>query len=978
MNKIKNLDDLKAYKVLDKVFVNEINSDVITLEHTKTKARILVLPNEDNNKVFTIGFRTPSLDSTGAAHIVEHTVLCGSRKYPVKDPFIELVKGSLNTFLNAITFPDKTIYPVASCNDKDFQNLMDVYLDAVFFPNIYKEEKFFLQEGWHYELKDEKSPLTYSGVVYNEMKGVYSSGDGVLDSVLNKALYEGHSYGEDSGGEPKVIPSLTYEKFLDFHRKYYHPTNSFIYLYGDMDMYEKLEYIDREYLSLFEYLEIDSAIKDIKIWKETRNFEYEYSISEGESEENASYLSWSVLTDCAFDPIKNKAMKILEYILTGKTGAYIKEALIAAGIGEDISGDFDDSIKFPSFNVTAKNANVEQKAEFMTVIKGTLRKLANNGLNKEELLAAINVSEFREREADFGGYPRGLIYVMNIFHSWLYDEEPCMNIRFENVYKELREKIDTNYFEELINEYLLDNTHEAVITLKPVMGLAAKEDDKLKNLLEKKKNSLSDEEKAEFIKATVELEEFQDEKSTKEDLEKIPLLKREDIDRKANLPFWTEKKIKDVKTIHVDTFTSGISYIKLSFDVSTLTKEELPYLNFLKLVLKRVDTKNYTYSSLSILSNLYLGGIAFSLDCYSNSNDSSKTKYTFSTNIKVLYENTKKAFEIIKEILYFSKFEDKKRIKEIVGEAKATMKDSLLSAGHINALTRAASFAAKESYFRELTSGISFYKFLEKLYLDFENEVESLLFKLNDISKKIFTADNLILSVTSDENGFKLFEKSATDFVADMPETAIRGNGFVFEKVNGINEAFTSSSLINYVARYGDFKEHGFKYTGVLRILKNLLSYDYLWNLIRVKGNAYGCAAIFAKSGGSGFTSYRDPNISETYKAYENIPEYVKNFDADEREMTKSIIGAISELDTPLTPSMKGSRGFLAYMSEISNEEIQKERDEILDATSEDIRNLYSLVSSIFSDIYKVVIGNDKKIQEDVENDTKVESLYNE
>ena len=336
MNKIKNLDDLKAYKVLDKVFVNEINSDVITLEHTKTKARILVLPNEDNNKVFTIGFRTPSLDSTGAAHIVEHTVLCGSRKYPVKDPFIELVKGSLNTFLNAITFPDKTIYPVASCNDKDFQNLMDVYLDAVFFPNIYKEEKFFLQEGWHYELKDEKSPLTYSGVVYNEMKGVYSSGDGVLDSVLNKALYEGHSYGEDSGGEPKVIPSLTYEKFLDFHRKYYHPTNSFIYLYGDMDMANKLDRIDREYLSKFEYKFVDSKIEEVKPLEKMKERNFEYPITESQNEENATYLSWNTLVGGELDPTVYMGFQILEYVLIDAPGAPLMQALIDAGIGEDV------------------------------------------------------------------------------------------------------------------------------------------------------------------------------------------------------------------------------------------------------------------------------------------------------------------------------------------------------------------------------------------------------------------------------------------------------------------------------------------------------------------------------------------------------------------------------------------------------------------------------------------------------------------
>ena len=477
---LNKLEKLSTYQIESITNIEEINSVAVSMLHKKTKAKIFLLLNDDDNKVFTIGFRTPSINSTGVAHILEHSVLCGSRKFPSKDPFVELVKGSLNTFLNAMTYPDKTVYPVASVNDKDFQNLCDVYMDAVLYPNVYKEDKIFKQEGWHYELEEESAELTINGIVYNEMKGVFSSVDGMLDRLVTKSLFEGHSYGEESGGDPDFIPELSYKEFINYHASYYHPSNSYIYLYGNMDMTEKLEWLDREYLSNFEYKEIDSRIKDIIPWKENKELQFEYPISDEESEEDASYISLNTVVGGELDPIVHTAFQILDYALLQVPGAILKEALIDAGIGKEILGGYSPGIKEPFFSVIAKQTDIEKLAEFKMVVKGTLRKILSTGLDKEVLKAAINVSEFRAREADFGSYPKGLMYGLQAYDSWLYDADPTMHLRFQYIFDTLKLRLEEDFFEDLIRDHLLDNAYEAYISLVPKKGLAAQKEAKLK------------------------------------------------------------------------------------------------------------------------------------------------------------------------------------------------------------------------------------------------------------------------------------------------------------------------------------------------------------------------------------------------------------------------------------------------------------------------------------------------------------------
>lgn len=972
---LEGIKSLSAYTIKAEGHIPELDSYYVEAYHNKTRARLFLILNADDNKVFNIGFRTPCEDSTGVAHIIEHTVLCGSKKFPAKDPFVELVKGSLNTFLNAMTYMDKTIYPVASTNDKDFKNLMEVYLDAVLYPNIYKEDKIFKQEGWHYELEDKDSKLTINGIVYNEMKGAFSSADGVMERAISRSLFEGYSYGEESGGDPDFIPELTYEAFLNFHRKYYHPSNSFIYLYGDMDMKERLEYMDREYLSAFDYKKVDSALEEIVPWTEKKTAIYEYSISDTESEENASYLSLHTVVGGELEPVKFAAFQVLSYILLEMPGAYLREALIEAGIGEDITGGYDYGIKEPYFSIIAKGTNVDKKEEFEEIVRSTLQKLVDEGIDKESILATINVNEFRVKEADFGRYPKGLMYGLEAYHSWLYDADPTMHLRYEKIFAELKECAKTDYFETLIEECLLKNPYTVSLILKPVKGLTARKEQALAEKLAQIKAKMSMEEIEQVIRETKELKAYQKEASSKEDLEKIPMLKREDIKKQAGKVIWAKEELDGVDLIYSEVFTSGIAYLKFVFDISMLEREELPYLGLLREVLAYIDTEKHSYLRLANLLNLHTGGLGFHVESYADDEDITKAAHKISLNTKVLYEKLDFVLDIILEILLHSNLFDTKRLKDILLEVKSAQKQGLLAAGNITALTRALSGFSKASELKEYTSGIEYYRCLEELASG--DDMDALAQTLHEIASKIFDKKNLLIHITAEKKGYERCKELLPAFLKALPNTSDIGPQRDFEEQLR-DEAFMSSSQVNYIARVGNFKKHGFAYTGLLQVLKVLLSYGYLWNNIRVLGGAYGAAAVFSRNGNAGFVSYRDPNLAKTDVIYDGVADFVRNFKADEREMTKLIIGAISEMDTPLTPAGIGLKGFSSYMHGISDEDYQRERDEILGASAEDINALAPMMEAILSYGVKVAVGSSTKIEEEKEHFKKVENLYKE
>ncbi len=971
------LENLPAYTLVKEKEIKEMNSLGVVLSHKKTGARLFLMLNDDENKVFSIGFRTPPDTSTGVAHILEHSVLCGSEKFPVKDPFVELVKGSLNTFLNAMTYPDKTVYPVASCNEKDFQNLMNVYLDAVFYPNIYHEPKIFQQEGWHYELEDTKGPLTINGVVYNEMKGAFSSPESLLDRLITHELFPDTCYGFESGGDPAEIPNLTYEDFVGFHQSYYHPSNSFIYLYGNMDIVQNLEWLDKEYLGRFEKRTVDSAIQFQKPFAHPREKEAYYSITEDEEEENQAYFSVNTVVGTDLDPKLYVAFQILEYTLLDAPGAPLKQALLDAGIGDDIFGGYESGILQPYFSVVAKNAAKEQKAEFLAVVKGTLRKLADQGIDAKSLLAGLNYYEFRYREADYGSAPKGLMYGLWSMDSWLYDGDPMLHLEYQETFDFLKKAVGEGYFEGLIREYLLDNPFEAVITLLPQKNLTAKEDQKLAKKLEDYRASLSEEELLFLQKETKALKEYQETPSPQEDLLKIPMLKREDIDTEGEGLYGEEKEIDRIKVIHSNLFTSGIGYLTLLFTTDGIAQEDLPYVGLLKSVLGYVDTEHFSYNELA--SEIYLnsGGIDFSVTSYVNLKEPEKFVGAFAAKAKVLYPRIDFAFSIFKEIFTSSKLDDEKRLGEILAENKSRARMRLENASHSAAVARATSYFSPTSSYNDLTGGIGYFHFLEKICRDYENPKNRgpLMQKLKDVCSRLFTLDHMLVSYTADEEGFALLAGAMKKLTDALKNSDGKRYPFVFYAQNQ-NEGFKTSSQVNYVARCGNFRKGGFAYTGTLRILKMILNYDYLWLNLRVQGGAYGCMSGFGRSGEGYLVSYRDPNVKETNETYNHIPEYLKNFDVSERDMTKYIIGTISELDTPLTPSIKGARGLSAWISGVTREMLQKEREEILSADPEDIRRLAPLIQELLASNALCVIGNEEQVKAQAGMFGHVENLF--
>ncbi len=970
--------DLNAYEVLQTEDLSDLKSKGTLLKHKKSGARVLLMENDDENKVFTIGFRTPPSDSTGVPHIMEHSVLCGSKEFPVKDPFVELVKGSLNTFLNAMTYPDKTVYPVASCNDKDFQNLMHVYMDAVFYPNIYQNDKTFRQEGWSYKLDDPEGELTISGVVYNEMKGAFSSPEGVLDRVVLNSLFPDNAYSVESGGDPEVIPELTYEQFLDFHRKYYHPSNSYIYLYGDMDMEEKLRWLDEKYLSDFENEPVDSEIHLQKPFTEMKEVVQEYSIASEESEEDNTYLSYNKVIGTTLDEKLYLAFEILDYALLSAPGAPLKKALLDAGVGKDISGSYDNGVYQPIFSVISKNANVEQKEEFVRVIEDTLKDIVKNGINKKALRAGINYHEFRFREADFGNYPRGLMYGLQLFDSWLYDEtKPFIHMQAIPTFEFLKEQVETGYFEELIQKYLLANIHGSIVIIKPERGRTARMDKELADKLQAYKDSLSKEEIDALVKATKELEEYQEEESAPEDLAKIPVLGREDISREIAPIYNKELETSGVKLVHHGVETNGIGYTALLFDLSGIPEEKLPYISILQSVLGIINTKNYEYSELFNEINVHTGGIGTSLELYTDVTKVKEKEFrsTFEIKGKALYPKMDVLFSMMREILMESDLGDEKRLKEILAMLKSRLQMSFLSSGHTTAALRSLSYTSPMAKFKDDTDGIGYYEVVKELEENFEEKKAELIANLRQIAQQIFRKDNLIISYTSSADGLAPMEEAFAK-IADTLHTEEKEAATLCE-IHCVkrNEGFKTSSKVQYVARTGNFIDRGVEYTGALQILKVILSYDYLWQNVRVKGGAYGCMSSFNRIGEGYLVSYRDPNLEKTMEIYEGVVDYLKNFNVDDRDMNKFIIGTISNIDRPMNPAAKGSRSMNLYMNHVSAEMIREERDQILDAQQSDIRALADVLQALLDAHELCVIGSEEKIEEQKEMFLEIKTL---
>ncbi len=976
---IKSVEEVKipeSYVLEQSEYIKEMDSFALALRHKLSGARVLVLSNEDDNKVFSIGFRTPPKDATGVPHIIEHTVLCGSKHFPAKDPFVELVKGSLNTFLNATTYPDKTLYPVASCNQKDFENLMHVYMDAVFYPNIYEHEEIFKQEGWHYEITSPEEPVTYNGVVYNEMKGAFSSEEGVLERFIMNSLFPDNTYGQESGGDPACIPDLTYEEYLDFHRNYYHPVNSYIYLYGDMDIEERLNWMDANYLKDFPAIELDSSIPLQKPFDGMKSLTKEYAVSQNADCTEKTYYAYATAMDITMDQEACKAFELLSYVLIEMPGAPLKQALLDAGIGNDIDVDFCDILRQSYFALTTKNAKAGDRERFYQVIRETLEKLVKDGIDRKALEAAINGTEFKEREADFGAYPKGLLYGMKTMKTWLYDDDqPYTSLCYDRYYQFLREQLATDYYEQLIQKYLLDNPHAILVEMVPKVGLQAENEQKEKQRLADYKASLSETEIKQLIEDTMALKAYQEEPSPKEVLEMIPMLSREDIGKEVQ-PFYNEETaLQGVKTIHHNIHTNDIVYLRMLFAGKDL-EEYVPQMSFLSTLLGYMDTKKRSYMEFDTETNFYTGGIASDVNIFCMFDDKEDYQIQFEVRTKVLRSKVEEALKLMAEMMFETLFTDEKHLKEVVAETRSRLKVRLNSAGHQAAAGRASSYFSKSAWLSDASIGIEYYQYLVQLDEHFEEEKENLIKGCQLILKKLFSKKNMIISCTSNKEGLEAVDAAMKDFLqkleiyekeAESPEGLKDVLKAYVAKPCQKNEGLTTPAEIQYVAMAGSFENVKDVNFGALRVVRHLLNYGYLWNEVRVKGGAYGVFCQFNRDQEGFFASYRDPKLSETMDVYKKTAEYLESYDEEEREILKTIIGTISGMDTPLTPAMKGRRSMSAYLSNTPIEEMQKDRDQVLACSCEDIRKTAGIMKAVVDAGNLCVIGNEQHLEDEKE-----------
>lgn len=951
---------IKGYTLVESEYIKELDGQVVCYSHNQTKAHLLVIKNEDVHKSFCIGFRTPPHNSTGVAHIIEHSVLCGSRKYPLKDPFVELAKGSLNTYLNAMTYPDKTLYPISSQNDKDFHNLMDVYLDAVFFPNIYHSKEILMQEGWRYHLEKEEDSIEYKGVVYNEMKGAFSSPEEIAFRLIKSSLFPNTTYQYESGGAPSDIPDLNYKDFIAFHKAYYHPSNSYICIYGDSDTEEVLTYMDQHYLSHFEYLEPTSQIETQQPLGEMVCKKAFYSATEGK--ENGLFLSYNFVVGEMTDRELMLGMGILEYLLLDTPAAPLKKALIAEEIGEDVYGMFQTHLKQPIFSIVAKNVKPEKRERFYTLIQETLQKLVNEGLPKALINGALQVKEFELRESDSSGYSKGLFYGIAAIKSWIYEASPLVYLRFEEALESLKQQSEKGYFEKLIQKYLLESKHCTKVELYPKVGLEKESEEQVKTKLATYKASLSPEALKKLVADTLAFNAFQEKKDSEEALHTIPLLTKEDLRKETTYPRY--KVIQKGKTEYIVTpvFTNQIVYMNWYLRLEDLEDGKMPYLGMIVGMLGKLDTAHYSYEALSMTIDENMGGMEYHIQAMNASDSIEDYLPVFLFKSKALVGKVRKQVELMKEILCYTRFEDKNRLLEIIREMKAIMESSLSGEGHRVAYSRMLSHFTGAELFDEKTKGLTFYHFVCDIEKNWESKQDEIVESLKTAYHALSNKARLIVGLTVDEDKVEEVIEVVEEATRDLRDEAIVPLNMHFD-LTECKEALVYPSNVNYVAMGYNFKELGYTYHGSMMMLKSLLSMDYLWSKVRVQNGAYGCFCDFRRSGNMFLVSYRDPYVKETLDIYRKISTYLSQLELTERELLQYLIGTISHLDFPFTPATEGKSAQIYHMMHIDRETLQKARDELFATDNKTLQGFAPLIQACLEKESYCIFGNSHTVE---------------
>lgn len=951
-----------GFELIEKKEIQEYRTEAGLYRHIKTGAQLLSLVNDDENKVFGITFRTPPHDSTGVAHILEHCVLCGSRKYPVKEPFVELLKGSLQTFLNAFTYPDKTCYPVASQNHKDFYNLIDVYLDAVFYPLL--DPYIFKQEGWHLEAESLKGPFQLKGVVFNEMKGAYSSPDSVLSEYSLQSLFPDSPYGFDSGGNPKEIPNLTYEQFKAFHERFYHPSNSRIFFYGDDDPETRFKIIDH-YLKDFEPLEIDSRILPQHPFPSPRVVKRPYMVGEDTDSPKAMVTCNWVLGETA-ETLKNFSLRVLEYILLGMPGSPLRKALIESGLGEDLAGDgLGAELLQIYFSTGLKGVDEKELLSVPELIKETLTKLAEAGIDQGTVEAGLNAIEFRLRENNPGRFPRGLVLMLRALTTWLYDHDPFAMFCFEKPLSRIRTSVEKgNYFEGLIHSLLLENNHHTVLYLKPDSELRAREEAQETRRIERLCSSLSPQELEAIVRETLELKKRQQTPDPPEALSKLPLLKLQDLDpENKHIPLAIEE-MGPSKLLYHDLFTNGIIYLDLGFDLHKLPEELLPYVPLFGRALVEMGTEKEDFVSLGQRISQKTGGIhpeAFSSPLLGREGSSA---WLFLRS-KAMVKHGQDLLAILKDILLLPRLDNKQRFAQMVLEEKARVEHDLVPSGHQVVNIRLRSHFGEAFWLTEKIGGLSYLFFLRELASRLESHWSKILDCLTAIKERLFARDGMVANVTLDEAAFVQFKPLLKELMETLAEHNHPPERWNPQPPAAPFEGLIIPSQVNYVGKAASLYQLGYEFHGSALVITRYLRTSWLWDKIRVQGGAYGAFSLFDRfSGVLSLVSYRDPNLETTIEAFDQAGRFLKEMEVRPDELRKAIIGTIGDLDAHMLPDAKGRISMLRYLCGDDDDARQLMRREVLSTEPQHFKTFGHVLEAMAQQGIVKVLGSSKAIEE--------------
>ncbi|KAM5549227.1 presequence protease 1, chloroplastic/mitochondrial [Rosa sericea] len=943
-----------GFEKVSEEFIGECKSKALLFKHKKTGAQVISVSNDDENKVFGIVFRTPPNDSTGIPHILEHSVLCGSRKYPLKEPFVELLKGSLNTFLNAFTYPDRTCYPVASTNSKDFYNLVDVYLDAVFFPKCVEDFQTFQQEGWHYELNDPSEDISYKGVVFNEMKGVYSQPDNILGRIAQQALFPDNTYGVDSGGDPKVIPKLTYEEFKEFHRKYYHPSNARIWFYGDDDPTERLRILS-EYLDMFDGSSApnESRVQTQKLFSEPVRISETYPAGEGGDlkKKDMVCINW-LLSEKPLDLETELALGFLDHLMLGTPASPLRKILLESGLGEAIiGGGVEDELLQPQFSIGLKGVSQDDIQKVEELVMSTLKKLADEGFDTAAVEASMNTIEFSLRENNTGSFPRGLSLMLRSMGKWIYDMDPFQPLKYEKPLLALKARLEQEgskaVFSPLIEKFILNNPHRVVVEMQPDPEKASRDEAAEKEILEKVKAGMTEEDLAELARATQELKLKQETPDPPEALRSVPSLSLRDIPKEPILVPTEVGDISGVKVLQHDLFTNDVLYTEVVFNMSSLKQELLPLVPLFCQSLLEMGTKDLSFVQLNQLIGRKTGGISvYPLT------SSVRGKEDACSHIivrgKAMAGRADDLFHLINCILQEVQFTDQQRFKQFVSQSKARMENRLRGSGHGIAAARMDAKLNVAGWISEQMGGFSYLEFLQALEEKVDNDWERISSSLEEIRKSLLSREGCLINMTAEGKNLTNSQKFVGKFLDLLPRKSSLAATTWNARLPSTNEAIVIPTQVNYVGKAANIYDTGYQLNGSAYVISKYISNTWLWDRVRVSGGAYGGFCDFdSHSGVFSFLSYRDPNLLKTLDIYDGTGEFLRQLDMDEETLTKSIIGTIGDVDSYQLPDAKGYSSLMRYLLGVSDEERKMRREEILSTSLKDFKEFSNAIDAV-------------------------------